>query len=259
MAYTDLSLPELRTYTSSVHVPADFDAFRPGTLDEARRHDLAPTFTPVDNRLAAVRTYDVSFAGFGGSRVAGWLHLPASASGPTPRVVQYLGYSGGRGLPHENVLYGFAGYAVFVMDTRGQGGVTADPDAVGPGSPGLAFAAAGLDGHCWAPCPTFRSCATSLAGPGSPTTSRTWRSPAISRRNPTTSSRSSGRSGISTGPASPGRQAGLARQPGRVAIYSAATPGLTRWTKGARGRTAGGSASRSANSSCRARKKSCWK
>ncbi len=104
MAYTDLSLPELRTYTSSVHVPADFDAFWSGTLDEARRHELAPTFTPVDNRLAAVRTYDVSFAGFGGSRVAGWLHLPASASSPTPRVVQYLGYSGGRGLPHENVL-----------------------------------------------------------------------------------------------------------------------------------------------------------
>ncbi len=107
MAYTDLSLPELRTYTSSVHVPADFDAFWSGTLDEARRHDLAPTFTPVDNRLAAVRTYDVSFAGFGGS------------------------------LPHENVLYPLAGYAVFVMDTRGQGGVTADPDAVGPGSPGF--------------------------------------------------------------------------------------------------------------------------
>ena len=36
-------------------------------------------------------------------------------------MVEYIGYGGGRGLPHERVLWAAAGYAHFVMDTRGPG------------------------------------------------------------------------------------------------------------------------------------------
>ena len=35
--------------------------------------------------------------------------------------MQYVGYGGGRGLAHENVFWAVAGYAHFIMDTRGQG------------------------------------------------------------------------------------------------------------------------------------------
>jgi cephalosporin-C deacetylase len=57
--------------------------------------------------------------------------------------VEYVGYGGGRGLPHERNLWAAAGYAHLVMDTRGQGsswsvGETADPQAVGgPAHPGF--------------------------------------------------------------------------------------------------------------------------
>lgn len=143
MPLFDLPLSELRAYRPDLAVPGDLDAFWAATLDDARRHDLAATFTPVDTGLAIIDTFDVTFAGFGGSPVRAWLHLPITRSGPLPAVVEFLGYGGGRGLPHERTLYAAAGYAHFVMDTRGQGstwavGDTPDPDSAGePSHPGF--------------------------------------------------------------------------------------------------------------------------
>jgi cephalosporin-C deacetylase len=99
----------------------------------------------VDNGLVAVDTFDVTFAGFGGDPVHGWLHLPAVAlrdGGRLPGVVQFQGYNGGRGLAHEHVFWALAGYAHLVMDTRGQGsgwttGATGDPHGAGPSQPGF--------------------------------------------------------------------------------------------------------------------------
>jgi cephalosporin-C deacetylase len=124
-------------------VPADLEAFWAGTLAEARTHELNAVFTPIDTGLTVITTFDVTFAGYGGSPVRAWLHLPAGASGPLPVVVEYVGYGGGRGLAHERVLWANAGYAYFLMDTRGQGsswsvGDTPDPDvAGGPSHPGF--------------------------------------------------------------------------------------------------------------------------
>ena len=143
MPQSDLPLAELRRYAPTLEIPSDLDRFWDATLAEARGHDLAPTFTPIDNALAVVSTLDVGYAGFGGSPVRAWLHLPAGRPGPLPAVVEYIGYGGGRGLPHERVLWAAAGYAHFVMDTRGQGstwavGDTPDPDGAGaPFHPGF--------------------------------------------------------------------------------------------------------------------------
>ena len=73
---------------------------------------------PANNGLTEIDSYDVTFAGFGGSPIRGWLHLPAHGTGPVAAVVEYLGYGGGRGLAHERVLWAAAGYAHLVMDTR---------------------------------------------------------------------------------------------------------------------------------------------
>ena len=96
----------------------------------------------MENGLTEISSYDVTFAGYGGSPIKGWLHLPAHGAGTLAAVVEFLGYGGGRGLAHERVLWAAAGYAHFVMDTRGQGsgwvvGATADPDDPGdPAHPG---------------------------------------------------------------------------------------------------------------------------
>jgi cephalosporin-C deacetylase len=143
VAQFDLPLPELRRYAPDLSVPGDLDAFWADTLAETRAHDLAATFTRVDSGLRLVETFDVRFRGFGGHPVAGWLQLPVGRTGQLPAVVQYIGYGGGRGLSHELILYAAAGYAHFVMDTRGQGsswsvGETPDPDPTGaPSHPGF--------------------------------------------------------------------------------------------------------------------------
>lgn len=141
MPQFDLSLDELNTYAPTLAEPQGLDAFWKATLAETAAHPLDATFTPVDTGLAVVDTFDVTFAGFGGDPVKAWLHRPAHRSGPLPCVVEYAGYGGGRGLPHERFLWAAAGYAHFVLDTRGQGSVwsvgdTPDPHGSTPAIPG---------------------------------------------------------------------------------------------------------------------------
>jgi cephalosporin-C deacetylase len=133
MPMFDLPLDDLVSYRPEVAEPADFDAFWTETVADARSFPLAAEFTLMENKLALIDTYDVTFSGFGGSAVKAWLHVPAGTSGPLPTVVQYHGYSGGRGFPHSYTLWAQAGYAHFVMDTRGQGwsvgGGSSTPDS----------------------------------------------------------------------------------------------------------------------------------
>ncbi|MEU1415461.1 acetylxylan esterase [Streptomyces sp. NPDC005731] len=148
MALFDLPIDELRTYRSASVEPSDFDAFWAKTLQEAREHDLDARFEPVDTGLRTVQVHDVTFAGFGGHPVKGWLTVPSSVDGPLPTVVEFIGYGGGRALPHTHLLWASAGFAHFVMDTRGQGsawggGDTPDPVGSAPAFPG--FMTRGID------------------------------------------------------------------------------------------------------------------
>jgi cephalosporin-C deacetylase len=138
MPLIDFPLSELRTYAPDVAEPDDFDEFWARTLAETRGVDIEATFTAVDQPLRTLESYDVTFRGFGGDTIRGWLHLPAHRGPePLPCVVEYLGYGGGRGLVHDRVMWATAGYAHFMMDSRGQGSVwligdTPDPHGSGP-------------------------------------------------------------------------------------------------------------------------------
>ena len=66
--------------------------------------------------------FDVTFPGFGGDPVKAWLLAARRRRrARCPTVVEYIGYGGGRGLPHERLAWAAAGYAHLFMDTRGQG------------------------------------------------------------------------------------------------------------------------------------------
>jgi cephalosporin-C deacetylase len=123
MPFFDLSLDELRAYKPERTEPKDFDVFWQTTLAEAQRHPLNPRFEAVDHGLKTVETYDVTYAGYGGQPIKGWFILPAGQKEPLPCVVEFIGYGGGRGFPHDWLLWPSAGYAFLVMDTRGQGSV----------------------------------------------------------------------------------------------------------------------------------------
>ena len=135
---TDLSLDELEAYRPELPEPEGFRAFWNTQLEAARTYPLEVQRSAVRTRLRTVEVHDLRFPGYGGSPVAAWLLLPTHRDGPLPTVVEFASYGGGRGLPHDRLVWSAAGYAHLVMDTRGQGssshvGSTADPDD--PGSP----------------------------------------------------------------------------------------------------------------------------
>lgn len=141
MAFVDLPLRELETYRPDTAEPADFDGFWADTLAESRAIGGDPVLVPVESPLRLLEVFDVTFPGFGGDPVKGWLTLPRGGT-DLPAVVEYIGYGGGRGLPSERLAWASAGYAHLVMDTRGQGsawgngGDTPDPHGAGPALPG---------------------------------------------------------------------------------------------------------------------------
>jgi cephalosporin-C deacetylase len=133
MAFLDFPLEHLQTYQPALDIPEDFDSFWKTTLDEARQYPLNAKFKAVDYGLRTLETFDVTFAGYGGHSIKGWLLLPKQREGKLPCVVEYLGYGGGRGLPVDWLLWSSAGFAHFVMDTRGQGSGWSQGDTPDPG------------------------------------------------------------------------------------------------------------------------------
>lgn len=136
MAFFDLSSEELDSYAPPLNEPSDFDDFWTRTFADHASGSLDLTCEPIDTHLSVLDSFDISWRGFDDQPVHGWLVLPRGQEGPLPTVVQYTGYSGGRGMPFENIAYAVGGYAQFVIDARGQGWRSPTPR---PGSedPGL--------------------------------------------------------------------------------------------------------------------------
>ncbi|WP_432545681.1 acetylxylan esterase [Kineococcus sp. SYSU DK004] len=145
MAFVDMPLDRLREYAPPREEPDGFDEFWRSTLADARTRPAELTGERVETGLRTVDVHDVRFPGFAGQPIAGWLLVPRGTREPTPAVVQYIGYGGGRGEPWINLVPSAAGYVHLVMDSRGQGGggqhraVTPDldVDGTGPSTPGF--------------------------------------------------------------------------------------------------------------------------
>ena len=80
MSAFDLPIDELRAYRPERTEPPDFDAFWRGTLAMSRAAAAAPIFERVESPLRAVTVDDVTFSGFAGQPIRGWLLAPAGAS-----------------------------------------------------------------------------------------------------------------------------------------------------------------------------------
>ena len=117
----DLPLEELRLYKPERLEPPDFDDFWNQSIEESRKFELSAEFKKVDYFLSLFETYDVTYNGFGGQPVKGWFIIPKNSKEMLPCVINFIGYGGGRGYPLDWLLFPSAGYASFVMDTRGQG------------------------------------------------------------------------------------------------------------------------------------------
>lgn len=137
---TDMEKNALETFRPQVQMPADFVSFWSNTLQESRQIPALAQMQRVDSPIETLEFYDVTFPGFAGESIKGWL---AGAPGFTkrenqPLIVEYLGYGVGRGVPGERMFWPSAGYVHLIMDSRGQGGdcgtggATPDPHPAPP-------------------------------------------------------------------------------------------------------------------------------
>jgi cephalosporin-C deacetylase len=137
MPWYDLPLERLREYRTSTLEPDGLDDWWAARLREARDRARPVTVTAHEPSLyAPFQVSDVEFSGGAGERVRAWYITPAGQQ-PGGVVVKFIGYGGGRGAPAEHILLPALGYAVLVMDSRGQGGrwssgATADAAGTGP-------------------------------------------------------------------------------------------------------------------------------
>jgi len=150
MSEFDLPIEALRAYRPARDEPDDFDSFWWDTLGLSRSASSEPSFERIETALRTVTVDDVTFGGFAGQPIRGWLIAPANATKPLPAVVEYIGYGGGRSLPFEWLQWASAGYAHFVMDSRGQGsawspGDTPDVDAESTGGHHPGFVTRGIE------------------------------------------------------------------------------------------------------------------
>ena len=142
MAHFDLPLHELEEFRYDRAEPDDYAKRWTGWVEEARRQPALTHATSVATPLQHVDITDVTFAGAGGEPIRAWFLRPGHVRQDLPTMVEFVGYGGGRGLPHEHLSWPAAGYACLIMDTRGQGGVwsvghTPDPHGTGSSAPGL--------------------------------------------------------------------------------------------------------------------------
>ncbi|MDQ1171875.1 cephalosporin-C deacetylase [Microbacterium testaceum] len=138
---TDMPLELLRAYRPELTAPDDLDAFWDETLAEARTAARPSTLVDVGGPLRALRVQDLTFTGYAGDEIRGWVVRPHGDE-VLPAVVEFIGYGGGRGLPGEKTAWAAAGYVHVIMDTRGQGstwsvGETPDPHGSAAAFPGV--------------------------------------------------------------------------------------------------------------------------
>lgn len=127
MPLVDMPLDALHGHRITSSEPDDFDQFWDNSLKQVGTTPAILDDRVVDGRLGAVKVHDLTFAGWNGDPVRAWLIRPnRPIDEPLPCIIEYVGYGGGRGLPHEHLLWASAGFAHIVMDSRGQGGGWAD-------------------------------------------------------------------------------------------------------------------------------------
>ena len=146
----DKPLAELEVYTPSLTAQPDFDAFWDRTLAESASQPLNISSEIIAYPVEQVTVSRVLYDGFGpNTRIAGWYIVPkyrqqVAVDGRTPTIVQFHGYSGGKGLPGNYLHWAAQGYCIFTVDTRGQGGETPDNAQYSSGG-AVGFMTKGID------------------------------------------------------------------------------------------------------------------
>ena len=139
----DLPLDQLKNYRGSGSRPADFDSYWEQARSELDGLEQAGLeWREAAFQLPFARCRDLYFNGVGGARIHARCVFPKMEGNgqnqPVPALFRFHGYTGSAGDWSALLPYAAAGFAVFAIDVRGQGGQSTDPGG---------FAGNTLEGH----------------------------------------------------------------------------------------------------------------
>jgi len=126
MPQLDFPLEQLKQYTGSSPLPADFDAYWDKALAELEACGVGYTLEDAEFSAPGVRCQYLYFTGAGGAKVCCKFLRPEAVTGKIPAIAMFHGYSGDSGGWVSKLPYAYAGYAVLALDVRGQMGRSED-------------------------------------------------------------------------------------------------------------------------------------
>lgn len=133
----DMPLEQLRAYRGSSPRPEDFEEYWVRALaeldeirDRARPGGPGLEWMDAAFQIPGVHCQDLWFDGLRGGRIHARVIVPLRDA-PVPAVMQFHGYTGSAGDWSGLLPLAAAGFAVFAMDVRGQGGLSTDPGGTG--------------------------------------------------------------------------------------------------------------------------------
>ena len=130
MPTIDMKIEELEKYNGTNPKPHDFDKYWDESIEEMHRVDPNVELKETFFKCPGVECYDMYFPGVNGARVHVHHLRPANIDKKIPAILIFHGYSGYCGEWNDMLKYTQAGFAVFAMDARGQGGTSEDVGGV---------------------------------------------------------------------------------------------------------------------------------
>ena len=130
MPCIDMPVKELEQYMGRNPRPADFEEYWDAALNEMKSVDPNVSLTPAEFKCPGAECYNMYFTGVGGAKIYAKCLCPANIQGKIPAIIFFHGYSGHSGEWFFHLPFVQAGFAVFAMDARGQGGRSEDVGGV---------------------------------------------------------------------------------------------------------------------------------
>lgn len=130
MAVFEMSLEELKNYKGRNPKPNDFDEYWERALNELESVDSELEIRPASFSVSFAECFDLYFTGVGGARIHSKYLKPKNIKSDSPALIMFHGYTSNSGEWSDKLNYVAAGFSVFAMDCRGQGGLSEDVGGV---------------------------------------------------------------------------------------------------------------------------------
>lgn len=117
---------QLKNYTPELTKLVDFDLFWEQTKQELKGIPLNIRCDLSAYPSSEIEVYNISCQSLFNETLRGWYILPKQRKQKIPCVIEYRGFMSRVGQPMQYLNWVTMGYAVLVLDIRGQGGQTSD-------------------------------------------------------------------------------------------------------------------------------------